>query len=114
MKRTIIIAIAMLAALTSCSGNNYAEDYNEMITRTEQAQVRNKIQYAQAVLIQAHKDGFLDAAGYKRFCALRASNAPLKCYIALIEECEREESFYDVVGSTDVWDAYASNVLNLK
>lgn len=114
MKKIIIIS-AMLAALTSCcSGNNYAEDYHEMITRAERAQVSNKIQYALAVLIQAHKDGFLDAAGYKRFCSLRASNATLAYYVALIEECEREESFYDVVGSTDVWDAYATNVLNLK
>lgn len=113
--KKIIIAATMLAALTSCcNGSNYAEDYHEMITRAEQAQVSNKIQYAQAVLMQAHKDGFLDDAGYKRFCSLRANNAALAYYVELIEECEREESFYDVVGSTDVWEAYATNVLNIK
>lgn len=112
--RKIIIAATMLAALTSCcNGSNYAEDYHNMITRAEQTQVSDKIQCAQAVLIQAHKDGFLDAAGYKRFCSLRASNAQLSYYVELIEECERKESFLDVVGSTDVWDTYTS-VLNLK
>lgn len=97
MKKLIIISIAASLMLVSCNATNNVTD--------------NKIKYAKAVLLQAQKDGYLDAAGQAMLAALDASKAPLKSYIALIEVCERGEGFYDVTASTDAWETYATQVL---
>lgn len=97
MKKLIIISIAASLMLVSCNATNNVTE--------------NKVKCAKAVLLQAQKDGYLDAAGRKTLAALDATKAPLKSYIALVGECERKESFTDVVGSTDAWETYVTQVL---
>lgn len=71
----------------------------------------SQVHVAKAVLRQADEDGFLDAKSKQVFDSLQTSeDTPLERYIALIEECQRKESFLDVVGSTDEWDRYVTEV----
>lgn len=116
IKRLSLPVIAALIGFgfTSCTseGGNYSEDWSNAVRQVEQAKTRDKIEITQAVLRVAYKDGILDEGGKKCYHALIASNASLAAYMELVEECEREESFYDTVGGTDEWEKYVTVVLN--
>lgn len=117
IKRLSLPVIAALIGLgfTSCASEagNYSEDWSNAVRQVEQAKTRDKIEITQAVLRVAYKDGILDEGGKKCYHALLiANNASLAAYMELVEECEREESFYDTVGGTDEWEKYVTVVLN--
>lgn len=114
IRRLSLPVIAALIGFTSCASEagNYSEDWSNAVRQVEQAKTRDKIEITQAVLVLAYKDGILDEGGKKCYHALIASNASLAQYMELVEECEREESFYDTVGGTDEWEKYVTVVLN--
>lgn len=64
-----------------------------------------KLKACRVLLSQCAKDGILDARGKRAFDEI-SQRPSVSRYVALIEECVAEESFFDVVGETDAWAEY--------
>lgn len=112
-----VFAIAMLCSCTAKTENVQTVDarlydvattntFTDVVSDTDTAQLA----MCERVLNECAKYGVLDAKGVQVYNRLKPKKS-VSAYIELITECEREENFYDTIGSGDEWCNYVWHVL---
>lgn len=91
---------------TAMADTTYATAH-DIVNATDKVQLR----ICESLLDECMNAGILD---YKGVCAYRkiSHNPSVSRYMELIDECEREENFYDTIGSGDTWCLYVHYVLD--
>lgn len=107
-----------VSLMCNCSGKS-AQTYAAKVDTTAYTQAHDivndtdkvQLKICESLLDECVNAGILD---YKGVCAYReiSHNPSVSRYMELIDECEREENFYDTIGSGDTWCLYVHYVLD--
>ena len=106
--------IVMLVTLCSCERGESYEGYSARYAEWTRPNLPYESMYAQQkacvdVLNMCEHDGILDARGVEAYHRMSTIDE----YVELIEECENEECFNDVIAGTDAYERYVELVRNV-
>lgn len=111
-----LVGIVALVGLSSCKGTGCEDktceradivqtpggDTLRFVGRWVPIQEYIQARACEVVLDLCEYDGILDKAGAEAYHRMKDSSQ----YIELIKECEKEDSFNDVIGGTDAYEHY--------
>lgn len=113
----LLVGTSMLCNCTHSTAQTYAAKASvadttctmahDIVNDTDKVQLK----ICEDLLDECVNAGILD---YKGVLAYRkiSHNPSVSRYMELIDECEREENFYDTIGSGDTWCLYVHYVLD--
>ena len=114
-------AVLMVGASLICncshkSTHTYAAKADTMVAYPQAHDIvsdTNKVQLniCERLLDECVNAGILDYNGVRAYREI-THNPSVSRYMELIDECEREENFYDTIGSGDTWCQYVQYVLD--
>lgn len=114
----VMVVVSMLCSCTTSTTNNATvtnarlytaatpETFSDVVCDTAAAQLA----ICERILDGCAEHGILDVRGVRVYERLKGQKS-VAAYIELIAECEREENFYDTIGSGDEWCNYVWHVL---
>ena len=113
----VMVAVSILCSCTTSTANSAtvtnarlytaaaSETFSDVVCDTAV-----QLAMCERILDGCAEHGILDARGVQVYGRLKEQKS-VTAYIELIAECEREENFYDTIGSGDEWCNYVWHVL---
>lgn len=106
IKKTIIGVTMCVCGLGAFALSHTTAEECVYVEQTERV---DKFQVCENLLNLCVEDSFLRGRGVERYKELQRSPT-IPEYMELIAECCQEDGFYDVIASTDEWDAFMEQV----